>query len=74
MTVLCMTPGPTHLYATEPDDKPTRFCFSGRKHAPHCWELFGDPPEVETYYDPQWFPRCLNCGGSDIYFPGCGPL
>jgi hypothetical protein len=74
LTILCVIPGPAHVYATEPDDKPTRWCFTCRKHGPHFWEYIGDPPDVESYYDPQWVIRCLGCGGSDIHFPGCEPL
>lgn len=46
MTLLCILPGPSHLYATDPDDRATRWCFTCRAHLTHVWELWGDPPPV----------------------------
>lgn len=44
MTVLCIIPGPSHVYTEQADDRPTRWCFTCRKHLPHVWQLIGDPP------------------------------
>ncbi len=74
MTLLCVIPGPSHVYATGPDDRPNRWCFLCRKRVPHYWELVGDPPGVETYYDRQWIIRCMRCLEDHTWFPGCGPL
>jgi hypothetical protein len=46
VTVLCVIPGASHLYATEIDDRPTRWCFIDRKHLPHTWHLYGDSPPL----------------------------
>lgn len=72
--ILCILPGPSHVYMTEPDDQETRWCFGCRKHLPHTWQLIGDPPGVLTYYENIWQCACSGCGREDIWFPGCGPL
>lgn len=50
MVVLCIIPGPSQLLRTEEDDRPTRWCFTCRKHQPHRWELWGDPAPSESYW------------------------
>jgi hypothetical protein len=72
--ILCIIPGPSHVYRTEPDDRETRWCFRCRKRLPHVWKLIGDPPDVVTYYENQWVIECSGCGEDHTYFPGCGPL
>ena len=69
VTVLCIIPGPSHIYKTEPDDKP-RWCFKCRKRAIHEWQLIGDSLEAVSYYDPQWVLRCPTCHGDHTCFPG----
>lgn len=44
MSPLCIIPGPNHVYRTDEDDRPTRWCFTCRAHVQHRWELIGDPP------------------------------
>jgi hypothetical protein len=41
--LLCVIPGPSVVYRTEPDERATRWCFTCRKHLPHTWVLLGDP-------------------------------
>lgn len=65
--VLCVIPGPTHEYARRPAG--VKWCFGCRKRLPHddvCW---GDPPEVMSYYDPQWFYECPGCKKDRTRFP-----
>jgi hypothetical protein len=50
VTVLCIIPGPTQLVKTEPDDRPTRWCFTCRKHVPHTWHLYSDPEPSRYWY------------------------
>jgi len=68
--IVHVTPGPSIVLRTEPDERPTRWCFECRKRVPHVWRLLGDPEP--TYYEPVWVPRCP-AGHSAIYFPGRHP-
>lgn len=53
MSLLCIIPGPNHLYAEDPDERPTRWCFTCRQHLPHVWQLWGDPPP-RNYQFADW--------------------
>lgn len=52
--LLCIIPGPSHLYATDPDERETRWCFTCRKHVAHTWELWGDPPPSRFWHFADW--------------------
>jgi hypothetical protein len=61
VTLLCVIPGPTEVLRTEPDERPTRWCFTCRKHQPHTAVLLGDP------LPPQWVQDALLDDGLDGY-------
>lgn len=67
-TILCILPGPTHEYDREAGF--TRWCFKCRKRLPHDYVLIGDPPDIQSHYDPQWVNECSGCGGDHVHFPG----
>lgn len=48
-----------------------RWCFACRKHLPHDVVVTGEPPEVETYYDPNVRYDCSRCHRDRTSFPGC---
>jgi hypothetical protein len=70
VTILCITPGPSHEYSRKPDSRPTRWCFKCRKHLPHEIVVIGDPPEVMSYYEPIAKIECPRCRGEHVLFPG----
>lgn len=64
-------PGPSYTLATAEDDRPTRWCFSCRKHLRHTWALMDDPPERQpSPYEPVPVLRCERCGRDHTDFPG----
>jgi len=67
-TVLCIIPGPSHLYREHAAGD--LWCFRCRRHLPHTDQLLGDPPDVLTYYEPQWVRRCSSCREDHTAFPG----
>lgn len=71
MTVIHVTPGPSFVLASAPDDRPARWCFLERKRLPHTWALVDDPPEAQpSYYEPVPVLRCSGCGGDHTVHPG----
>lgn len=60
--------GPSHEYKREPLG--VKWCFRCRAHLPHDWVLIGDPPEIMSYYDPQWVKECSRCEKDYTDFPG----
>jgi hypothetical protein len=63
-----LTPGPTHEYRRESIG--VKWCFKCRKHLPHDFVVIGDPPDVESYYDPTPSYRCSGCNQDHTLFPG----
>jgi len=63
--------GAVHVYRTE--DAGELWCFHCRKRLPHTAELRGDPPEIESYYEPLWSRTCSGCGEDHTTFPGMDP-
>jgi hypothetical protein len=66
--LLCIIPGPSHVYKVEPLGE--LWCFSCRKRLVHEWVLIGDPPDKVSYYDHIWIRRCTGCGHDNTAFPG----
>ena len=71
MTLIHINPGPSWVVATVVDDRPTRWCFCCRKHLPHTWTLYTDPPERQpSYYEPVPVLSCSRCKRDCASFPG----
>lgn len=66
--LLCIIPGPNHVYRVEPLGE--LWCFGCRQRTVHEWVLWGDPPEKRSSYDPEWIRRCTRCGLDRTSFPG----
>jgi len=60
--------GPKHEYARESAGE--MWCFGCRKRLPHDEVLTGDPPDMESYYEPVWRRECSGCGRDRTVFPG----
>jgi hypothetical protein len=68
MNIVCITPGPSHEYARlSVGDK---WCFKCRKKLPHDLVRLGDPPDMESYYEPINVLWCSGCCGDYTRFPG----